>query len=256
MDINEYSDGEYETDSQEEVQDDSPIGILRDAANFGVSVDGVEASKRVLSGENDEGNEMPHPRPAEPTAPSFPREDFKVTARMAEQGRKMVQEKLQGAETAKKVQLYNEIVNYYTYFPHIKEGAIRKKITPESPLTVLLEERLRIERELNTGNVLETVRQMDIFAHYGMEIVLTNIFNLPVQGLQVEARLTQQMMDQELKEFAVKYAHWFSSGPEWRYTQKILQRIFLIVRRNQSMGHPNMPTGDISENAQNKYSHL
>jgi hypothetical protein len=253
------SDGdEYETDSEEGQEESGHINEIRDAAMFGITRSGVEATKHLLSGDNDEGNDPEQQAVHRPPPVQFSKpENFKVSARVVEQGRKVMHDKLNEQEMNKKVKLYNEILAYYEHFPHIKEKAVRKKINVETTsLAILLEERLRIERELNTGNVLETVKKLDVMTHYMMEPLLINFFNIPAQGLHQEAARSQAIMEQELKEFSVKYAHWFSSGPEWRYAMKFLQRTYLVIRRNQTMQNPNMPTEDISEKAQNKYKDL
>ncbi len=236
---------------------DEDMGTLRDATMFGITTDGVNATKKYNAGEVEE-EAAPQQAQAPPPPNAFQRlqqkiaeplfkDKFKVTAKMAEEGRKIMREKVEGVETAKKSAILNRILNYYTHFPYVKEKAIRKKLTIETQLPILVEEELRIKRELSQSNAFEALKHLDNLATWSTELLLINTFSVPANGLAEFSKSAQFMVEQELKELSIEYGDYLTAGPEFRYMMKFMQRIFVIIRRNQSMGMGSMATNEINQ---------
>lgn len=160
-------------------------------------------------------------------------------------------------ENIQKQKLMDTLTQYYTYFPFLEESA-PKKISFRDSVNVLEEEISRCKSCLSRNNVLENVKRADIFLHSGIEKFLTSI-NVPCHGLTYAAKQSQDVFDQELKEIAIKYQSWFTTGPELRYLMGIITRIDLIVKANSSgvffNQEPNLNAEEV-EQLKNKFNNL
>jgi len=154
-------------------------------------------------------------------------------------------------EDQEKENLLNKICQYYEYFPELIVP--NKRINGNSKIAAIELELKRCDRILRTSGCMDNVIKFDRFLGWGTEMALL-WQKVPVQGLFEETKNTTDMVMQELKEFAIKYEYFFSSGPEWRYFLKWLTRVQTVIDRNtgknSSMHQPVQV--DISE----KYSDL
>jgi len=232
-------------------EDDDPMmpaleaveGELLDAANFALTTDAVEMQMRQEDDPRMDGATAhfgPPPTRQEILqqkidSPAFDtREKFTVPARVAEQGRKAIREAIDSEEAFEKQKILNRILKYYTFFPQMKANAPKKgRFSQDDPIKTLIQEEERIKHDLNDGNAYEAIKKCDIlFTYYGVEVPAT-AFGIPAQGLAMEAKMSQHIVEQELKEFAVLYGDWFSTGPEWRYMLKKLAMLGEVMKRNQ-----------------------
>jgi hypothetical protein len=171
------------------------------------------------------------------------KEKVKVTPAIAERGRKAIEEKLDSERALERQAIVNRILKYYEFFPNIKEGAPKKgKITVNDTMKLLIAEEERCKRELNSSNAYETIKKMDIFANSIAELIC-GIFGYNASRLGAISKETQHIVEQELKEFTIKYGDMFSVGPEWRYAIKSLQRIASVIEMNR-VGHANPVRGE------------
>ncbi len=258
------------------MDEDAVLEELAQTAMGGMSTHGVQATKERLEREAlglpeeedvpDFGGE-PDPNDFVPASKSSVAEDchwspqpIKVTRKMATEGRKGIQEKLEGVTADAKAKVLGRIEKYYQYFKELEpKGGKKKRVSLKDSMEVLLIEENRCKNELSQANVLSSVKALDLFFE---GFVLENglkFMGLPVHGLAAEAKKSQHVMEQELKEFAIKYSDLFSAGPEWRYCVKILQRIEWVMRRNGKM--VNAPLADFmdtqtEEEMRERYSDL
>ncbi len=257
---------------EKRMDEDAVLEELAATAMGGMSTHGIQATKdRMereelgLGPEEEEeenfGGQPPPPPPPENFADQYDWKPspIKVTKRMASEGRKGVQEKLEGVTSDAKAKILGRIEKYYQYFKELEPKGKKKRLTIKDSIEVLLIEERRCKNELSQANVLNSVKALDLFFE---GFVLENglkYMGLPVHGLAAEAKKSQHVMEQELKEFAIKYSDLFSAGPEWRYTVKLLQRIEWVMRRNGKM--INAPMADFmdtqtEEEMRQRYSDL
>jgi len=134
-------------------------------------------------------------------------------------------------EDAKKQDLLNKIGKYYELFPDkIQQN---KKITAQCKLSVVEAELERCQRVLKSSACMDNVRKADIFLNAFVENICTHYFYVPIYGLAAEAKASQLVVEEELKELSIKYEWWFAAGPEWRYMMKFLSRIQAVLEENK-----------------------
>lgn len=224
-----------------QMDEDAVLEELAQTAMGGMSTHGVQATKdrmeREALGISDdipdyETEPVDIGPPEKEELPHWSPEPIKITRKMATEGRRGIQEKLEGVTADAKAKVLGRIEKYYQYFKELEPKGKKKKLSLKDSMDVLLIEERRCKNELSQANVLNSVKALDLFFE---GFVLENglkFMGLPVHGLAAEAKKSQHVMEQELKEFAIKYSDLFSAGPEWRYTVKLLQRIEWVMRRN------------------------
>lgn len=252
---------DYESGSDEELVDiDSPEGAIGTALNFGLSTDAI-AARRLLEeqGDDDEdgGDDIYGPPPPPETqqerlerkikepAIKKPSSPIKLPAHVVEKGRKMVQDKIEEDQLLEKQRLANRIDKYYRLFPNLKEGAPKKgKISVNDSLKLLQNEDTRCEKELNNSNAYESIKKADVLASYLIEKIAC-MFGQNAGRYTVVAKESQHVVEQELKEFTIKYGDMFSMGPEWRYIWKKLQIMMTVIETNNRLqGMNSMGSGE------------
>ena len=237
--IIEDDEGEYEEieDSEDERNHPKEQNDLLNSLNFGLSTEAVQMEKdgTYMDGSS---QHIDRPKTLEDRMQEsiVQPEQFKVTQKMAEQGRKVVAEKLANETQAEKEQILAKIFKYYLYFPKLKENSFKKNLSVKDDIKKLRDELIRCARELSQQNSLETIQHLDIFFKYFLEILLVRVFKIPAQTLTVEAKESQMIFDQELKEFSIKYGDRLATGPELRYLLKTIQMVTMVVNRNKAMG--------------------
>lgn len=237
---------QYESDSEEDMVDlDSPEGAIGAALNFGLSTDAVAARRAMEEGGEDEEEDIYSPAPPPPETqqerlerkikePTIKKgSPVKLPAHVVEKGRKMVQDKLEEDQLLEKSQLANKIFQFYKFFPQIKEGAPKRgKISANDSLKLLQQEYIRCEKELNNSNTFESIKKADILFSYLLENMAC-MFGQPASMYTVASKESQNIVDQELKEFTIKYGDMFSMGPEMRYIWKKMQMMMTIIEQNR-----------------------
>lgn len=228
----------------------------------GITTYGVEETKRKLLGQEEDAPPLPLPAQQEQQQPKDPMErpplfnsPVKVTRKMAEVGQKILEEKVEGKMAVDRAKLVTRIKRYYEYFPELARSGIKPQKFEKAKMALLEEELIRCQATLNNTNTMEAVRHCDIFFNYAMEKALVTM-NVPVQGLTVEAKKSQEIVEQELKEFAIKYERFFSMGPEFRYMVKLVQRVSLVLERNRHGSFPEQMSQAAYEQMSNKYEDL
>ncbi len=248
------------------MDEDAVLEELAQTAMGGMSTHGVQATKERMereamgiTDEPDFDTSEPPPPPEEDPFPAWEPEPIKITKSMAKEGRKSVQEKLENVTSDAKAKVLGRIEKYYQYFKELEPKGKKKRPSMKDSMEVLLIEERRCKTELSQANVLSSVKALDLFFE---GFVLENglkFMGLPVHGLAAEAKKSQHVMEQELKEFAIKYSDLFSAGPEWRYTVKLLQRIEWVMRRNGKLMTTPMAdfmNQETEEEMREKYSDL
>lgn len=248
------------------MDEDAVLEELAQTAMGGMSTHGVQATKERMereamgiTDEPDFDTSEPPPPPEEDPFPAWEPEPIKITKSMAKEGRKSVQEKLENVTSDAKAKVLGRIEKYYQYFKELEPKGKKKRPSMKDSMEVLLIEERRCKTELSQANVLSSVKALDLFFE---GFVLENglkFMGLPVHGLAAEAKKSQHVMEQELKEFAIKYSDLFSAGPEWRYTVKLLQRIEWVMRRNGKLMTAPMAdfmNQETEEEMREKYSDL
>lgn len=147
--------------------------------------------------------------------------------------------------------LMSKIGKYYEYFPN--QITPNKKININCKIPALQAELERCARILTAEGCLENVKKTDLVLAALTQIGLMK-FGIPAQGLREEAKNTQEMVMQELKEFSIKYEYWFSAGPEWRYMMKVLTRIQVVIEKN--WGYVSALNTEVPEQTKQKYNNL
>ena len=128
-------------------------------------------------------------------------------------------------ETTKK-SLLRKINLYYKYFPHLQG---KKKFTVKSAIPVLEDEIDRCAEEVATGDILQNVKDADLLFATGLEVALVRFFNVNARGLRKHSEECQELIEKELREFAVKYNSFFTTGPEWRYMMHYIRRLYFVI---------------------------
>jgi len=159
------------------------------------------------------------------------------------------------AEGELKAKLLNKLKKYYEYFPQLRESA-EETFTIEHSLAAIKAELTRCQDDLASESTFDNVKRADIFSNHLAEQVLL-YFKVPVWGLGKEAEESQMIVWPELKEFAIKYSDFFSSGPGFRYFIKFLGRIQIVIQKN-NLGKYTQPSfvrtpEEMSEDAQKKF---
>jgi len=251
-----------ESGSDEELVDiDSPEGAIGTALNFGLSTDAI-AARRLLEEQGDDedgGDDIYGAGPPQPPetqqerlerkikepAIKKPSSPIKLPAHVVEKGRKMVQDKIEEDQLLEKQRLANRIDKYYRLFPNLKEGAPKKgKISVNDSLKLLQNEDTRCEKELNNSNAYESIKKADVLASYLIEKIAC-MFGQNAGRYTVVAKESQHVVEQELKEFTIKYGDMFSMGPEWRYIWKKLQIMMTVIETNNRLqGMNSMGSGE------------
>ena len=202
---------------------------------------------------------MDHPHPHLIREPTIKKgSPVKLPAHAVEKGRKMVQDKLEEEQLLQRASLADKIQKFYKFFPHIKENAPKKgKISSADTLKLLQQEYLRCERELNNSNTYENMKRVDNIASYLMEKVAC-MFGQPAHMYTVVAKESQHIVDQELKEFSIKYGDIVSMGPEMRYFLKKMQIMATLIDNNKrGMAAATQPVDPAQEELRNKkYANL
>lgn len=218
---------------------------LASAALHGVSTDGVQATVDYMNGDNDDdNNEQQQQLPPQ-------REQFKVTAKVAAQGRQIMMDKLEEEDMMKKQALLTKISQYHNAFPFLKESCPIKKPSTKQSLKWLIEEVSRCKSELDNKNAYETIKHLDIILNWAVEKTSINWFGIPAQGLSKVAKESQELVEQELRELSVKYADRLATGPEYRYGMKFLSRLSAVIDANKNMhGFGNAQEEDMSPDQQ------
>jgi hypothetical protein len=147
--------------------------------------------------------------------------------------------------------LMSKIGKYYEYFPN--QITPNKKININCKIPALQAELERCARILTAEGCLENVKKVDIALAALTQVGLMK-FGIPAQGLREEAKNTQDLVMQELKEFSIKYEYWFSAGPEWRYMMKVLTRIQVVIEKN--WGYVSALNTEVPEQTKQKYNNL
>lgn len=137
-------------------------------------------------------------------------------------------------ETENKQRCINTINKYHRYFPQLQDSSSKKKWTVRQSLDELKQEISRCQHELAADSALEDVMSAEIIFNGGIEWILTSM-GIDVGGLAIEAKSSQDIVMDELKELSIKYEDFFASGPEWRYMVKFMRRIYLVHQMNTSM---------------------
>jgi len=220
---------------------------MLDAANFGLSTHAIaETNRRERGGEEYDGATA-HYGPSSAPPPSQPKTlqqkiqepllktaPFKVTAKIAEQGRKAITEKLATEETYKKQILVDKINKYYELWPELKEDAPKKgKFSTSDSMKILELELGRCIRTKGRRKTLEKVKKADLLFSWGLEKIV-GAFGVDARGLAYEAKRSQDMIEEELKELAMEYGDWFNTSIEFDYTMIKLQMLFAVIERNKA----------------------
>lgn len=232
-----------DSDEGDLVDLDNPEAAIGAALNFGLSTDAI-AARRELEQEGDE-EFVPPPPPPETQQERLERKirepaikkgsPVKLPAHVVEKGRKMVQDKIEEDQLLEKSQLASKIEKFYKFFPQIKEGAPKKgKISANDSLKLLQAEYARCEKELNNSNTFESVKKADILASYLIEKIAC-MFGQNAGRYTVVAKESQHLVEQELKEFTIKYGDMFSMRPEWRYVWKKMQMMMTVIETNNRL---------------------
>jgi hypothetical protein len=160
-------------------------------------------------------------------------------------------------EELEKVDIFRKIQKYYEYFP--EKVKPNKRLNVNSKLNTRQSELLRCESVMQTDGALDNVKTIDILFNYIIEQGLIQT-GLPAQGLAKEAKESQEVVMQELKEMSIKYDWFFGSGPEWRYLMKLITRIYIVLSRKSFIG--GLPNFDVNKHEpiphdlSNKYENL
>jgi hypothetical protein len=141
-------------------------------------------------------------------------------------------EKSEHVEKAKYIKM---IKRYYEYFPVLADELERPSCSPtfDTDIESLKEEVKRCQDFLNGQNTLVTVEKIDVFLAWAAELALINIFKQPAHGLAAEAKRSQDIVQQELKELAIIYEDWICAGPHLRYFSKCASRLEVVLNRNK-----------------------
>lgn len=237
---------------------------LTESANFALSVEGIQQQED----EDEESEEdMPPPSilrrnpmsksvrfeeppsPYKPPPPGTPvvkmpsviSDSPKLPPKVAAQGKKMLEEKiLSNKATIREKRIY-KIKQYYKSFPKLLEDAPKKgKLDANTSDKVIADEEERINRHLSGGNAYNSLKSLDLlFTQFAMEKPLV-AFGFPAQGLTAMAKMSQDIVDQELRELAIEYEDFFSTGPHFRYLMKKLWMINEVLKHNVHGGGGSM----------------
>jgi len=189
------------------------------------------------------------------------REDLKMAEKSKEKQTKEYiaalkqkqKEEQQEIEDREKEDIYEKITKYYEYFPSkIKP---KKGITINSKVSTLQAELRRCQNSLRSQGCLDNIKKADIMFCWLTERILVSQFDQKVHGLAAEAEKSQHLMEDILKELAIKHESWFSTGPEWRYFVFFMTRIQTVLERNTGvrMSAAYLPT---DTDKQNKYKDM
>jgi hypothetical protein len=238
---------------------------LTESANFALSVEGIQ-QQEAEDEESDEEfeahtftpksilknnpmsksvhfQEPPNPYKSPPPGtpivkmPSAISDSPKLPPKVAAQGKKMLEEKLLSNKATIREKRIYKIKQYYKSFPKLLEDAPKKgKLDANTSDKVVADEEERINRHLSGGNAYNSLKTLDLlFTHWAMEKPMV-AFGLPVQGLTAAAKMSQDVVDQELRELAIEYEDFFSTGPHFRYLMKKLWLINEVMKRNVQGG--------------------
>lgn len=263
-----------EVDSDEEQNEDPMESQMRadlnDASLFGLSrtalgknddnVEGLgvgESLVHIQDAWKSNNNIQEMPQLQHNTPPPLFKDPVKVTAKLAEQGRKLVREKLDAEQTAEKYELLKRITQYHEYWPDLKETAIRKKFNLDTSLAILKAEVERCEKERSSSNALEAVKSIDaIFKGAVIEPTAIHIFKLPAFGYGRVAKDTQSMLEDEFKELSIKYGHYFGSSVEFRYLMKSIVQLNQVIQANKKRNGEEVISEKNMSNLNKKYDFI
>jgi len=278
----EFQINDFDDDSNNFSTDDEDQGPLNDgfevamghagnemlnAANFGLTTHAIaETKRRGNEGEEYDGgpppSSAPQPIPAPKTTPTIQekiqqplikpanKETFHVTAKMAEQGRKVMTEKLANEETYRKQKIVERIDQYYEYWPELKETAPKKgKFSTADSEKVLNLELERCMRNKNRRKTLDKVKKVDLMFNWGIEKIV-GAFGVDARGLGYEAKLSQHMIEEELKELAMEYGDTFNTSVEFDYAMFTFQRLLGVIERNKQFALRGVLNDDVLDPTQ------
>lgn len=240
---------------------------ITDSANFALSVEGIQRQEEADedSGEEFEAHTFtpkgilkrnpmsksvhfeqpppPNPYKSPPAGtpivqmPSVIANSPKLSPKVAAQGKKMLEEKILTNKASIRDKRIHKIKQYYEKFPKLLEDAPKKgKIDSNTNEKIITDEEDRIQRFLSGGNAYNSLKTLDLlFTHWAIEKP-GMAFGLPVQGLTAAAKMSQDIVDQELRELAIEYEDFFSTGPHFRYLMKKLWLVNEVMKKNVAGG--------------------
>jgi hypothetical protein len=162
-------------------------------------------------------------------------------------------------EWTAKNSLLKKIQMYYHHYPQLRETNERRgKWSAKTSFKDLQDEVNRCDSQLSLDRSYLTMCSIDLFNNYLAEIVLRQGFGVPAHGLAAEAKKSQMVVEDELKELSIKYHDWLETGPEVRYMIKFANRVSRVIERNHEIIKHGAPLEPAEEdvNFQNKYGDM
>ncbi len=189
------------------------------------------------------------------------REAKKTQAKQAKEAfEKGYEQALSEEELATKTNLLQQIKMYYRYYENLEAtNERRSKWSLKTSIKDLQDEVTRCQDTLKMDRAYHTMGQLDVFFNYFIETVGIKAFGVPCHGLAAEAKQSQFIVEEEIKELSIKYHEYLDMGPETRYLLRVAQRFNTVLERNRSMMARGMSPVNAAEqesNLQNKYSEL
>lgn len=158
-------------------------------------------------------------------------------------------------ESREKKKALKKIEMLYSFYTHLKDSNTRRgKWSMKCSQRDLDEELLRCDHELEIARALDFVQKLDLGLNFAAEKILVNGFDIPVNGLAFEAKRSQDMMEEELKDLAIKYHDRLKAGPEVRYLVKFALRINMVLEANKAFIASSQPKGQSDRDLDDKYA--
>jgi hypothetical protein len=160
----------------------------------------------------------------------------KVSKAMAEQGRKIAMDYIEGLDADKKSKLLSDIDLYYQYFPFLMDLNGKKKVyNGKNSVEELESELQRCKISLSSREALTNAKLAHQALFKGISYVGVRVFRYPLGNLEAVAKSpeVEDMFDQELKELSIVYGHFLSSRVEFRYIFKVLSVVKRVYEINK-----------------------
>ncbi len=163
-------------------------------------------------------------------------------------------------ETAEKLirmKHLNTIAMYHQFFPKLAASCPRRtKFSLKTPLRELEDEINRCKSVLKQDRAIDTVEKLDTFLDYGMEQMAIHGFGIRAQGLAAKGQASRAVVEEELKELAIKYSDKLDMSVEWRYLMKKLQLFGMVIEENERLYGSKSPQVDPSSVNMEQYAEL
>ncbi len=156
--------------------------------------------------------------------------------------------------------LLQKINMYYKFYQELEDTNERRgKWSLKTNTKDLQDEIARCERHLAMDRSFNTMKNLDFGLNFFVETIAIKAFSVPCHGLAAEAKKSQMLVEEELKELSIKYHEYLDMGPEVRYFFKFAQRLGLVLDRNRHLMNRGVaPVNSVEEekNLHNKYEGL